>query len=59
MSVSSDRRETGFTLHFPQLPREACFDLGDVKLEKDIVTFSEQEDEDSFLEEGPDMERCR
>ena len=24
-----------------RLPREACFDLGDVKVEKDIVTFNE------------------
>ena len=29
-----------------RLPREACFDLGDVKVEKDIVTFIEEEDED-------------
>ena len=25
-----------------QLPREACFDLGDVEVEKDIVTFIER-----------------
>ena len=36
-----------------RLPREACFDLGDVKVEKDIVTFNEEEDEDSLVEEGP------
>ena len=40
-------------------PREACFDFGDVEVEKDIVTFIKEEDEDSLLEEGPDMERCR
>ena len=38
-------------------PREACFDLGDVKVEKDIVTFSEKEDEDTLVEEGPQIER--
>ena len=25
-----------------RLPREACFDLGDVKVEKDIVTLNEE-----------------
>ena len=35
------------------LPREACFDLGDVKVEQDIVTFNEEEDENSLVEEGP------
>ena len=40
-----------------RLPLEACFDLGDVKVEKDIVTFSEEEDEDTLVEEGPQIER--
>ena len=40
-----------------RLPREACFDLGDVKVEKDIVTFNEEEDEDILVEEGPQIER--
>ena len=35
-----------------RFPLEACFDLGDVKVEEDIVTFSEQEDEDTLVEEG-------
>ena len=34
-----------------QLPREACFDLGDVKVEKDIVTFIEEEGEGILVEE--------
>ena len=34
-----------------RLPREACFDLGDVKVEKDIVTFNEEEHEDRVVEE--------
>ena len=38
-------------------PREACFGLGDVKVEKDIVTFNEEEDEDTLVEEGPQIER--
>ena len=33
--------------------REACFDLGDVKVEKDIVTFNEEEDEDTLVGEEP------
>ena len=40
-----------------RLPREACFDLGDVKVEKDIVTINEEEDEDTLVEEGPQIER--
>ena len=40
-----------------RFPREACFDLGDVKVEKDIVTFNEEEDEDTLVEEGPQIER--
>ena len=38
-------------------PREACFDQGDVKEEKDIVTFNEENHEDILLEEGPQIER--
>ena len=38
------------------LLREACFDLGDVKEEKDIVTFNEEEDEDILVEERPQIE---
>ena len=30
---------------------EACFDQGDVKVENDIVTFNEEEDEDILVEE--------
>ena len=37
------------------LPREACFDLVDVEVEKDIVTFNEREDEDILVEEGPQI----
>ena len=40
-----------------RLPREACFDQGDVEVEKDIVTFNEEEDEDTLMEEGPQIER--
>ena len=40
-----------------RLLREVCFDLGDVKVEKDIVTFNEEEDEDTLVEEGPQIER--
>ena len=40
-----------------RLLREACFDLGDAKVEKDIVTFNEEEDEDTLVEEGPQIER--
>ena len=36
--------------------REACFHLYDVKVEKDFVTFNE-EDEDTLVEEGPQIER--
>ena len=42
-----------------RLPREACFDLGGVKVEKDIVTFNEEGDEDVIVEEGPQIERAR
>ena len=36
-----------------RFPREACFDLGDVKVENVIVTLYEEEDEDALVEEGP------
>ena len=39
--------------------REVCFDLGDVKVEKDSGTFNEEEDEDTLVEEGLQIERCR
>ena len=42
-----------------RLLREACFDLGDVKVEKDIVTFNEKEDEVTLVEEGSQIERAR
>ena len=38
-----------------RFPREACFDLVDVEVEKDIVTFNEREDEDILVEEGPQI----
>ena len=31
--------------------REACFDQVDVEVTKDIVTFNEEEDEDTLVEE--------
>ena len=34
-----------------RLPLEACFDQGDVKVEKDIVTFNEKEDEDTLVDQ--------
>ena len=40
-----------------RIPREACFDQGDVKVEKDIVPFNEEEDEGLLEEEGPQIER--
>ena len=40
-----------------RLPREACFDLGDVEVEKDIVTFNGEEDEDTLVEVRPQIER--
>ena len=36
---------------------EACFDLGDVEVEKDTVTFNEEEDEDTLVDVGPQIER--
>ena len=41
-----------------RLLRGVCFDLGDVKVEKDSGTFNEEEDEESLVEEGPQIERC-
>ena len=38
-------------------PREACFDLGDIKVENVIVAFREEEEEDILVEEGPQIER--
>ena len=35
-----------------RLPRETCIDLGDVKVEKEISTFNEEEDEDILVEVG-------
>ena len=32
---------------------EACFDLGDAEVEKDIVTVNEEEDEDTLVGEEP------
>ena len=34
-----------------RLPREAFSDQGDVKVVKDIVTFNDEEDEDTLVEE--------
>ena len=42
-----------------RLLREACFNLGDAKVEKDIVTFNEKEDEVTLVEEGSQIERAR
>ena len=39
-----------------RFPREACFELGGVKVEKDTVIFNEEEDEDTLVEEGPQIE---
>ena len=40
-----------------RIPREACFDQGGCQVEKDIVTFNEEEDEDILVERGPQIER--
>ena len=40
-----------------RLPREACFDQGVVKVGKDIVTFNEEEDGNTLVEEVPQIER--
>ena len=39
-----------------RFPREACFDQGGCQVEKDIVTFNEEEDEDILVEEGPQIQ---
>ena len=36
-----------------RFPREACFDQGGCQVEKDVVTLSGDEDEDTLVEEGP------
>ena len=40
-----------------RLTREACFDLGDVKVENVIAAFREEEEEDILVEEGLQIER--
>ena len=40
-----------------RFPREACFEFGDVKVENVIVAFREEEEEDTLVEEGPQIER--
>ena len=40
-----------------RFPREACLDLGDVKEEKAVVTFSEEQDEDTLVAEGHQIGR--
>ena len=40
-----------------QFPRKVCSDQDDVKVEKHIVTFNEEEDDDTLVEEGPHIER--
>ena len=44
------RKMKALPLRKERLPREACFDLGDVNLDKNIV-------EDILVEEGPQIER--
>ena len=51
------RKMKALSLRKERLPREACFDLGDVNLDKNIVTSNEEEDEDILVEEGPQIER--
>ena len=41
-----------------RLPRKVCFDLGDVKVEKDIVTFNEEED-DTLVEKDLKLNAAR
>ena len=40
-----------------RLPREACLDLDDVKVVKAVVTFREEEDEDTLVEKGRQIGR--
>ena len=51
------RKMKALSLRKERLPREACFDLGDVNLDKNIVTSNEEEDEDILVEEGLQIER--
>ena len=41
-----------------RLPREACFELGGVKVEKDIVTFNEEGD-DTLVEKDLKLNAAR
>ena len=53
-------RHVGFwyrNIRDKRIPREAFFDLGDVKVENVIVTFNEEKDEYTLVEEGPQIER--
>ena len=38
-----------------RIPREAFFDLGDVKVENVIVTVNADEDEEILVEDGPQI----
>ena len=40
-----------------RLPREGCSDQGNVKEEKAVVTFSEEQDEDTLVAEGHQIGR--
>ena len=40
-----------------RLPHEACSNQGDVELQKYIVTSNEEEDEDTLVEKGPQIDR--
>ena len=42
-----------------RFPREACFDLGDVKVDETHhdLSMKKEEDEDILVEEGPQIER--
>ena len=40
-----------------RFPREACFEQGVVKVENVIVTFNEEEDGNTLVEEVPQIER--
>ena len=39
-----------------RFPRKVCFEQDDVSVEQDNVTFSEEEDEDTLVEEGAQIE---
>ena len=51
--TSGSRVEEGKCVIYPRNIR----DQGDVKVEKDIVTFNEEEDGDILVEEVPQIER--